>query len=128
MCPTTMGGDQMSEQGGEQSIKQLQAEVDAWMSQFGGYWPPLANLARLTEEVGELAREINHAHGPKKKKGSEAPGSVAEELGDVLFVVIALANSMQIDLGAALDAVLAKYRVRDATRWTSPDEGGDDVG
>lgn len=110
------------------TLAQIQQTVDDWMSQWeDGYWPPLANLARLTEEVGELARELNHAHGPKRKKPSEsdaetsarlaAGGPIAEELGDILFVVVALANSLEIDLSQALAAVMQKYDVRDAERW-----------
>jgi NTP pyrophosphatase (non-canonical NTP hydrolase) len=112
----------------DRSLGEVQGAVDAWMARFGGeYWHPLANLARLTEEVGELAREINHEHGPKKKKSSEAPGSIEEELGDVLFVVAALANSMEIDLAQAFERVMVKYKVRDAERWIKPTRG-DDVG
>lgn len=101
----------------ELTLNQLQAAVDAWIAQWG-YWPPLANLARLTEEVGELAREINHAHGPKKKKDTEAEGKVAEELADVLFVIITLANSLDIDLSEAFGQVMQKYQLRDAGRWS----------
>lgn len=101
------------------SFREAQAEVDAWISQFKeGYWPPLANLARLTEEVGELAREINHAYGAKPKKASEEPSHIADEIGDVLFVTIAIANSLQIDLDETFAATIAKYRARDAERWT----------
>ena len=54
-------------------LSEAQARVDAWIGQFEeGYWPPLANLARLTEEVGELARLLNHRFGPKTKKPGEA--------------------------------------------------------
>ena len=54
------------------SLKDAQAQVDAWISQFEeGYWPPLSNLARLTEEVGELAREMNHRFGHKIKKADD---------------------------------------------------------
>ena len=89
------------------------------MGQFEeGYFPPLANVARLAEEVGELAREINHQFGPKKKKAGEASGSLALELADILFVVICLANSQHIDLDAAFDQMLAKVTSRDAGRWT----------
>ena len=59
---------------------------------------PLANLARLTEEVGELAREINHTYGEKKKKDSEEANTIKAELGDNLFVLLCLANSMGIDM------------------------------
>lgn len=117
----------MPEQSQEKSpqaltINELQAAVDAWVSQWG-YWSPLANLARLTEEVGELAREINHVHGPKTKKASEDEGHIAEELADILFVVITLANSMDIDLSEAFAKVMAKYKIRDAGRWAPKGQG-----
>lgn len=100
------------------TLREAQAAVDAWISQFEeGYWPPLANLARLAEEVGELARELNHRFGPKRKKPEEHPGDLAEELGDALFVLICLANSLGVDLEEALAGVLAKYRRRDGSRW-----------
>lgn len=100
------------------TLNGLQAAVDAWISQWDtGYWSPLSNLARLTEEVGELAREINHTHGEKPKKGSEADGRIADELADILFVVVTLANSMDIDLEQAFAAVMKKYDLRDAGRW-----------
>ena len=103
-------------------FRDAQKEVDGWISQFKeGYWSPLANLARLTEEVGELAREINHRYGDKPKKPDECDGSVAEEMADILFVVLAMANSLQIDLDEAFAAVLQKYRSRDAERWTKRD-------
>jgi NTP pyrophosphatase (non-canonical NTP hydrolase) len=99
-------------------LSAIQHEVDAYISQFKeGYFPPLVNLARLTEEVGELARELNHRFGPKTKKPDEAEGDVALELADVLFVVVVLANQLGIDLEEAVDRTLHKYRVRDADRW-----------
>jgi NTP pyrophosphatase (non-canonical NTP hydrolase) len=96
----------------------IQRQVDAYISQFKeGYFPPLVNLARLTEEVGELARELNHRFGPKTKKPDEPDGDVALELGDIVFVCVVLANQLEIDLDEALARTLAKYRVRDAERW-----------
>ncbi len=89
------------------------------MGQFEqGYFPPLANVARLAEEVGELAREVNHQFGPKPKKANEAPGSIAMELADILFVVICIANSQQIDLDDAFAQMMANVISRDAGRWT----------
>lgn len=100
------------------TFRELQHAIDRWISQFeAGYWSPLANLARLTEEVGELAREINHHHGPKTKKRSEDEGSIAEELGDILFTVATIANSLDIDLDEVVAANLAKVEARDTSRW-----------
>ena len=101
------------------SLRENQEVVDRWISQYEeGYFSPLTNLARLTEEVGELAREINHRYGQKTKKPEEADGSVAGELADILFVVICLANSQKIDLDQAFDQMMAKVTARDAARWT----------
>lgn len=100
-------------------LRTAQQEVDRWISQFEeGYWPPLANLARLVEEVGELARELNHRFGEKPKKTGEPSQDLALELADILFVLICIANSQKIDLDAAFESVLEKYRVRDGGRWT----------
>lgn len=101
------------------SFRAAQSTVDRWISQFEeGYFSPLTNLARLSEEVGELAREINHRFGEKTKKPGEPEGSLPGELADILFVVICLANSQQIDLDEAFDAMMAKVTARDADRWT----------
>jgi NTP pyrophosphatase (non-canonical NTP hydrolase) len=101
------------------TLRDAQAAVDAWISQFEeGYWPPLANLARLVEEVGELARELNHRHGSKPKKADEPETDLGLEIADVLFVLIALANERDVDLDDAFSRVLEKYRVRDGERWT----------
>ncbi len=95
-----------------------QDRVEEWISQFEeGYWPPLANLARLMEEVGELARLVNHRFGTKPKRPDESEQEMAEELADVLFVILCMANEQGIDLGKALDAVMEKYRTRDGDRW-----------
>ena len=100
------------------TLRDAQKAVDAWIGQFEeGYWPPLVNLARLTEEVGELARELNHRHGSKTKRSDEDDADLALELGDVLFVLIAIANEQRIDLDDALQRVLEKYGVRDSDRW-----------
>ena len=81
------------------------------------YWAPLSSLARLTEEVGELAREINHTYGEKPKKSSEVLGNIATEMGDILFILASLANSIGVDLDSAFEEVMAKYQRRDARRW-----------
>jgi NTP pyrophosphatase (non-canonical NTP hydrolase) len=101
------------------SFAPLQKEVDNWISQFKeGYFAPLPMLARLTEEVGEIARVIMHRFGGKTPKPGEDPGDLAEEICDAMFVLICLANSQQIDLDPAFDKMMQKYRTRDASRWT----------
>lgn len=101
------------------SFREAQQRVDEWVGQFeAGYFPPLANVARLAEEVGELAREINHQFGPKQKKADERPGSLALELADILLVIICIANSQRIDLDVAFEQVMHKVTSRDADRWT----------
>lgn len=103
----------------EKSLQQIQREVDAYISQFKeGYFSPLAMLARMSEEVGELAREVNHQFGPKPKKQDEADNSIEMELGDILFITVCFANSLGIDLTKAHDAVMHKFQTRDANRWT----------
>lgn len=100
-------------------IKDMQKEVDEWISQFEeGYWHPLSMLARMTEEVGELAREINHLYGQKPKKPGEEEGNLAMELADILFIIICMANSLNLDLDKAFIDMMAKYRQRDINRWT----------
>ncbi|MFC1660057.1 nucleotide pyrophosphohydrolase [Gemmatimonadota bacterium] len=100
-------------------LKEAQERVDAWISQFEeGYWPPLHNLARLMEEVGELARELNHRYGSKPKRPEEPDQDLALELADVLFVLLVIANEQGLDLDDAFRRVLEKYRKRDGDRWT----------
>jgi NTP pyrophosphatase (non-canonical NTP hydrolase) len=94
------------------TLREAQAEVDVTIRELGGYWPPLANLARLFEECGELARAVNQAYGPKALKPGESQAAVADELGDALYVLLGLANSLDIDAATALEHVLAKVRAR----------------
>jgi NTP pyrophosphatase (non-canonical NTP hydrolase) len=101
------------------TLKDLQMEVDAYISQFKeGYFSPLAMLARMTEELGELAREVNHFYGEKPKKKDEDEKTIQEELGDLLFVIICFANSLNINLEEAHDYVMNKFNTRDKNRWT----------
>lgn len=101
------------------SLHEAQRAVDRYIRQFAeGYWPPLSNLARLVEETGELARELNHRYGHKPKKPDEPDQDLALELADILFVLLALANEQGIDMQDAFERVLAKYDTRDRDRWT----------
>jgi NTP pyrophosphatase (non-canonical NTP hydrolase) len=107
----------------DKTVRELQNEVDEYISQFKeGYFSPLAMTARLTEELGELAREVNHYYGEKPKKSTEVEKSIEEELGDLLFVLICFANSLHIDLEEAHRTVMEKFKVRDKDRWTRVDE------
>jgi NTP pyrophosphatase (non-canonical NTP hydrolase) len=109
------------------SLADAQQRVDAWISQYEeGYFHPLTNLARLTEEVGELAREVNHRFGQKTKKWDEAEGDLAMEMADILFVLVCMANREGIDLEAAFDRMMAKVETRDRDRWTK--KGGQEGG
>ncbi|HEM7206305.1 TPA: nucleotide pyrophosphohydrolase [Enterococcus faecium] len=107
----------------KRSLYSMQQEVDEYIQQFKvGYFSPLAQMARLTEEVGELAREVNHTYGEKSKKASEPVNSVAEELGDVLFVTMIMANSMNIDLTEVFEKNMEKFNQRDHNRFERKDE------
>lgn len=100
------------------SLKEIQKRVDEWINQYKiGYFQPLEILARLTEESGEVARELNHLYGPKKKKSTEDKADLEEELGDILFTITCLANSENLDLDRAFDKVMDKCYGRDKDRW-----------
>jgi NTP pyrophosphatase (non-canonical NTP hydrolase) len=101
------------------SLTEAQRRVDAWIAQFEeGYFDPLTNLARLAEEVGELAREVNHRFGEKTKKREEPEGDLAMEMADILFVLVCMANREGIDLQEAFDRMMKKVETRDGSRWT----------
>lgn len=104
-------------------MEEMQQIVDDYIGQFKvGYFSPLASMARMTEEVGELAREINHYHGEKQKKSSEEEKEISEELADVLFIVITMANTLEIDLTEAFKRTMEKFETRDKYRFERIDE------
>ena len=99
-------------------LKKVQQDVDKWTSQFTPqYWPPLEQFARLVEEVGELGRELNHRFGSKKKKFTEQEKELADEIADVIFTLVCLANAQGIDLEKAWAKNMAKHYGRDNTRF-----------
>lgn len=107
------------------TVAEAQRAVDASILALGGYWPPLANLARLFEECGELARVVNQQHGPKLVKAGEATVAAREELGDALYVLLVLANSLHVDAEEALREALDKAARRIAPPATpEPPEPG----
>ncbi len=100
------------------SLKEIQEEVDTWVNQYAiGYWKPHEILARLTEETGELAREINHIYGPKKKKSSEETKELSDEIADIIFTLSCLANSLDLNLDESFQRVMDKCYGRDKDRF-----------
>ena len=101
-------------------LKKIQKDVNEWTKQFDPqYWTPHEILARLSEEVGELAREVNHLHGPKKKKDSEEENNISDEICDIIFTVVCMANSKGIDLQEKWDEMMQKKHFgRDQNRYT----------
>src|SRR5690625_3166191 len=101
------------------TTKEIEQRVDEYISQFEeGYFSPLALMARLSEEVGELAREINHTYGEKPKKQCEEQKSIEEEIGYIVFVLACLTNSLQLDLSQSFHIAMEKINTRDKDRWT----------
>ena len=99
------------------SIAAAQQRVDEWIRSVGvRYFDELTNLAQLVEEVGEVARILSRTCGEQSCKPGESPGDLADELADVLFVTICLANQSGIDLTEALRRNLEKKTRRDADR------------
>ena len=102
---------------GSMSIREAQETVDQWIKQVGvRYFSELTNLAILVEEVGELSRIISRTYGEQSFKGSERESSIEDELADVLFVLICLANQTGVDLTTALSKNLEKKTCRDRDR------------
>lgn len=95
----------------------LQASVDQWIETWGvRYFSELTNLAQLVEEVGELARIMSRTWGDQSCKPGETGGDIGDELADILFVVVCLANQTGVDLDRAWRENLEKKTRRDATR------------
>ncbi|MBI3961120.1 MAG: nucleotide pyrophosphohydrolase [Deinococcus sp.] len=108
----------MTGEGKDLTLRQAQQTVDQWVqARGGGYWSVLSNVARLAEEVGEVARVANHLFGEKPKKPEEPPQDLGMELCDVLYTLICLANSQGIDLQDSFERTLEKYRQRDWNRY-----------
>lgn len=105
------------------SLKKYQDQIDKVSIGQGGYWHPLSILARVTEEVGEVARLLNHLYGDKPKKKTEAKQELDEEIADVIYALICLANREKIDLDKAMLAVVHKAQTRDKNRFNTNNAG-----
>lgn len=101
----------------EITLRKAQDTVNQWITTIGnGYFSPLTNMAVLTEEVGEVARVMARQHGDQTAKAGEENLDLGDELADVLWVVLALANQTGIDLTEAFARNLAKKTARDRHR------------
>ncbi len=98
-------------------LKKMQAVVEKWIQEHGvRYFDPMTNMALLTEEVGEVARIMARRYGEQSEKKSDRSKDLGEELADVLFVVLCLANQTGTDLQGAFDRKFEKRTKRDAER------------
>jgi NTP pyrophosphatase (non-canonical NTP hydrolase) len=105
------------------TIEQAQQAVDAWIKEYGvRYFNELTNMAMLTEEVGEVARIIARRYGEQSEKQSDQEKVLGDELADVLFVLICLANQTGVNLTEALQDNLSKKTNRDANRHKNNDK------
>ena len=101
----------------DKPLTSVQEEVDAWIKEFGvRYFNELTNMAQLTEEVGEVARIIARRYGEQSEKESDKSKDLGEELADVLFVVVCLANQTGVDLQAAWEKRMTSKTSRDNDR------------
>lgn len=99
------------------TIQEAQKKVDEWINDFGvRYFNELTNMTMLTEEVGEVARIIARRYGEQSEKDSDKNKDLGDEMADVLFVLICLANQTGIDLEQALEKNLNKKTQRDSER------------
>ncbi|MFM1857710.1 MAG: hypothetical protein RLZ05_770 [Bacteroidota bacterium] len=99
------------------TIQQAQQEVDVWIKTIGvRYFSELTNMAILTEEVGELARLMARTYGDQSFKKGEETSTLSDEMADVLWVLICLANQTGVDLTTALQRNMEKKTKRDASR------------
>ncbi len=96
------------------TLDELQAAVDSWITEHGGYWDKFQILARLTEELGEMASALQRSEGLRPRKTEVDLGS---EVGDLLFTLAAFANINDLKLTRCLDQVLEKYQIRDSQAW-----------
>ena len=102
------------------TIKEVQKAIDVWIKKHGvRYFNELTNMALLTEEVGELARIVARTYGEQSFKKKEIGKDIADEIADVLFVLICIANQTNVDLTAAFKKNLEKKTKRDKTRHKS---------
>ena len=96
------------------TLDDLQATVDDWIVEHGGYWDRFQILARLTEELGEMASALQRKEGLRPRKTDVDLGS---EVGDLLFTLAAFANVNSLSLSECMGKVMEKYQIRDSRAW-----------
>jgi NTP pyrophosphatase (non-canonical NTP hydrolase) len=96
------------------TLEKLQQTVDTWIREHGGYWGKFEILARLTEELGEVAATLQRSEGLRPRK---VEANLDDEVGDLLFTLAAFANANGLSLEAAFGRVLEKYNLRDSSAW-----------
>ena len=101
------------------TLDDLQQRVDTWIRTHDDYWTEFQILARLTEELGEVASALQRQAGLRPRK-SEV--DLSSEVGDLLFTLAAFANKLNLDLGQSVEQVFAKYDARDAAAWLAKNQ------
>ena len=100
------------------TLRDIQLEVDEWVQQFNPtYFPPLSILAQLCEETGELAMNLNNMYGARVKKDADKSKEIGEEICDIMFALVCLANSHSIDLDRAWKNTISARCHRDKDRY-----------
>lgn len=100
------------------SFEEIQKKVNNWILEHGGYWPPLSMICAIIEELGEVAKEVNSLEGYKPKKSNKLDINLGEELADLLFSIICIANHYKIDLDNEFKEIFKKYSERDSNRFS----------
>ena len=96
------------------NLDDMQNSVDQWIQEHGGYWEKFQILARLSEELGEVASALQRIEGLRPRKTEV---DLASEVGDLLFALAAFANVNDIKLSESIDKVMDKYQIRDSQAW-----------
>ncbi len=94
------------------SLYEVQREVDKWIEENGGYWDILGRILSIIEELGELARMLNYFYGAKKIKKLYKKEGIEEEIGDLFFNIVCLANTNNVDLEKNFNNTILKYNSR----------------
>ena len=95
-------------------LKDCQHQVDAWITEHGGYWDEFVTLARMSEELGEVSAALQRLRGYRPRK---VDVDLAGEVGDLLFILCSFANQQGLDLDACFEQVMAKITGRDSAAW-----------